>query len=116
MITDAMSPAGATALAARPKSGPEDSLAAMVETAREGGKLDRDAVRATAEDYESVFLASVFETLQQGIDTDGPFSGGPGEAMFRSLLTQEYAKAMTAQGGIGLADKIVSELQRLQEV
>ncbi|MGF1455549.1 MAG: rod-binding protein [Alphaproteobacteria bacterium] len=114
MMTDLTAPAAR--LAARQPSGPQESLAAMAQAARKGGGLDKEAVRAAAEDYETVFLASVFETLQQGIATDGPFGGGPGEAMFRSLLTQEYAKAMTAQGGIGLADKIVSELQRYQEV
>ncbi len=101
---------------AKPNGAASDTLQSLVRTARAGGPLDTQSMRAAAKEYESMFLASVFETLHQGIKTDGPFGGGQGEAMFRSLLTQEHAKAMAAQGGIGLADRIVSELQRLQEV
>ncbi len=102
--------------AAQPKSSAETSLRSMVHTARAGGSFDKETARAAAEEYESMFLATIFETLYQDIKTDGPFGGGPGEAMFRSMLTQEHAKAMTARGGIGLADQIMSELQRYQEV
>ena len=50
-----------------------------------------------------------------GISTDGPFGGGQGEAMFRSLMLDEYGKQIAAQGGIGLADAVTRELLKTQE-
>ena len=73
-------------------------------------------IRAAAEDFESFFLSQMFEYMFAGIDTDGPFGGGHGEKIFRSLLLQEYGKAMAACGGIGIADTIERQLLQLQEV
>ena len=46
-----------------------------------------------AEDVEAFFLSQVFETMFAGVKTDGPFGGGQGEKVFRSMLVQEYGKA-----------------------
>ncbi len=73
-------------------------------------------IRAAAEDFESFFLSQMFEYMFVGIDTDGPFGGGHGEKIFRSLLLQEYGKAMAARGGIGVADTIERQLLQLQEI
>ncbi len=54
-------------------------------------------------------------TMFEGIPTDGPFDGGPGEEMFRSLMVDEYSKQMAAQGGIGLSQSITRELLKMQE-
>ena len=51
-----------------------------------------------------------------GISTDGPTGGGEGEAMFRSMMTDEYAKQIEAQGGFGLADAVQRQLLKTQEV
>ncbi len=91
------------------------ALDAIARTARSGQGYDKTAAREAAEQFEAVFLATVFDGLFQGVKTDGPFGGGQSEQMFRSLLNQEYAKSVAAQGGIGIADKVMSELQRLQE-
>ncbi|MDP6352782.1 MAG: rod-binding protein [Alphaproteobacteria bacterium] len=73
-------------------------------------------IRDAAEDFESFFLSQMFEYMFAGIDTDGPFGGGHGEKIFRSLLLQEYGKAMARQGGIGVADTIERQLLQYQEV
>jgi len=51
-----------------------------------------------------------------GIPTDGPFGGGDGDQMFRSLLLQEYGKQIAARSGIGIADAVERELLRQQEI
>ncbi len=73
-------------------------------------------VRQAAEELEGFFLGQMLETMFAGIKTDGPFGGGHGERMFRSLLVQEYGKIITAQGGIGLADNIARNLLQFQEI
>lgn len=76
-----------------------------------------DAAKAAkaAHDYEGVFIAQLLGSMFQGIPTDGMFGGGPGEAMFRSLLVNQYAASMADQGGFGLAAHMKSELLRHQQ-
>ena len=38
-----------------------------------------------------------------GISTDGPTGGGQGEEMFRSMMIDQYGKAIEQRGGFGLA-------------
>lgn len=73
-----------------------------------------DPVRRAAEEFESMFLAQMMEPMFEGLSTDGLGGGGMGEEMFRPMLIQQYAQALSSNGGIGLADNLVRELNRLQ--
>lgn len=77
---------------------------------------DPAALRRAAEDFEAFVITQMFEHMIADIDTDGPFGGGPGERIFRSLLMQEYGAATAKQGGLGIADIIVRQLLVTQEV
>ena len=50
-----------------------------------------------------------------GTKTDGMFGGGNGEKVFRSMLSQEYGRVMSEQGGVGIADMLKTEILRMQE-
>lgn len=76
---------------------------------------DAGDVRKTAEDFEAFFLSQMFEHMFSGIEPDAMFGGGQGEAVFRSMMFQEYGKAVARQGGIGLADMVQKEMLKLQE-
>ena len=77
--------------------------------------LNSDAnARATAKDFESVFLNTMFSQMTTGMDGDGPFGGGPAVGVWRSMLTQEYAKSFASKGGIGIADHVYRSLIALQ--
>ena len=71
--------------------------------------------RAAAEDFESVFLNTMFQQMFANVG-NGPFGGGPGAAIWRSFLTEEYAKSFVKKGGIGIADQVQRELLARQEV
>ena len=74
----------------------------------------RDA-REVAEQFETVFVNTMIQGMFEGIKSDGPFGGGHGEEIYRSMLNEQYAEAITARGGIGLADSIYREILSLQE-
>jgi len=78
------------------------------------GKTHQDAKKA-AQDFEAVFLSEMLGNMYEGISTDGPFGGGHGESVMRSLLTDEYAKSIAARGGVGIAENVYRELIHLQE-
>jgi len=71
--------------------------------------------RAAAQDFEAVFLNSMFQHMFTGIDGDGPFGGSGATGVWRSLLTDQYAKSIAKTGGIGLADQVYRSLIAHQE-
>jgi len=76
---------------------------------------DPEVARKTARDFEAFVLASMFQTMFQGIKTDGPFGGGHAEETFRGMLMQEYGKSVAKAGGIGISDAIYKQILLLQE-
>ncbi|HVY83939.1 MAG TPA: rod-binding protein [Caulobacterales bacterium] len=71
-------------------------------------------MRQIAQQFEAMFLNEMMGPMFEGLDTDGLGGGGVGEEMFRPMLIDQYAKAISHSGGIGLADVIVRELTRMQ--
>jgi Rod binding domain-containing protein len=68
-----------------------------------------------ARDFEAVFLNQMFQHMFTGIDGDGPFGGGVGVGLWRSFLTEQYAKSFAKAGGIGLANHVYRSLLAHQE-
>lgn len=75
----------------------------------------RQKLHSAAKEFESTFVSQMVGMMFEGIEVDENFGGGHGEEMFRSMLTNEYGKQMTARGGFGLADSVYRELLRAQE-
>ena len=72
-------------------------------------------MRQTAQDFEAAFLAQMLKPMFEGLSTDGPFGGGQGEETWRSFMIDAMAKQTVRAGGIGLADRVMSEMIRMQE-
>jgi flagellar protein FlgJ len=71
--------------------------------------------KGAAQDFEAVFLNSMFQQVFDSIGK-GPFGGGPAAGIWRSLLTDEYAKSFARAGGIGIADQVQRALLAQQEI
>jgi len=76
---------------------------------------DVTKAKAVAQQFEGVFITQMLGEMFDGISTDGPTGGGQGEAMFRSLMIDEYGKQIASQGGFGLSASIQHELLKVQE-
>ena len=74
----------------------------------------RGQIEKTAKDFEATFLAQMFNHMFEGTDVAAPFGGGPGEEVWRSVLTDAMAKSVTRAGGVGIADSVRREMLRLQ--
>lgn len=85
-------------------------------TARLGAAGSDEAIRRAAEDFEAVFLSQMLAPMFEELGQDPLFGGGPGEEIYRSLLVEEYGKAVARSGGIGIADAVQREMLRMQEV
>jgi Rod binding domain-containing protein len=69
-----------------------------------------------AEDFEAFFAGQVFEHMFSGLQPDPITGGGQGESMFRSMMLQEYGKAVAKQHSLGIADIVKRQLIQLQEM
>ena len=74
------------------------------------------AADKAAKEFEAVFIGQMVSAMFEGVKSDGPFGGGYGETIFRSLMIDHYAKTIAEQGGFGLAGQVKREILRLQEV
>jgi len=72
--------------------------------------------KAAARDFESMFLNTMFQQMFTGIDGDGPFGGSGALKVWRSFLTDQYAKSFAKAGGLGIATHVYQELLRQQGV
>jgi Rod binding domain-containing protein len=72
--------------------------------------------RKQATDFEAMFLNSMFSQMFTGIDGEGPFGGAGATGVWRSFLSDEYAKSFAKAGGVGLADHVYRALLAQQEV
>jgi Rod binding domain-containing protein len=86
-------------------------------SATAGGKpTDPKArARATAVDFEAQFLNTMFNEMFTDMDGDGPFGGGPAVGVWRSFLSDQYAKTFAKAGGVGIADQVYRTLIAHQE-
>ena len=99
-LSPALSPAAAAALAGKAP-------------AAAAGKAAK--AKAAGEDFEAVFLNSMFQQMFSGVG-QGPFSGGNGANIWRSFLTDEYSKSFVKAGGVGIAPIVQRELLAQQEI
>jgi Rod binding domain-containing protein len=96
----ALPPPGLTALDMLTATGQQPKLSAMAQT----------KAKAVAQDFEAVFLNSMFQQMFTGISGEGPFGGSGSTGVWRSFLTDEYSKSFAKAGGIGLSDAVYRAL------
>lgn len=76
-------------------------------------ELERHA-ETVGQKFEAMFLAQMMAPMFDGVG-EGPFGGQSAKA-YKSVLMEEYGKAMAANGGVGIADQVKAEILRMQEV
>jgi Rod binding domain-containing protein len=82
-----------------------------------GRKVSEGQIDKVAEEFEAVFLSQMLQHMFAGVSMNG--TGEPessSDEIYKSLLVDEYGKAMSRAGGIGVADFVKQEMLRMQEV
>ena len=78
------------------------------------GVHTRAEAERVAGEFEHMFVSQMLQPMFAGISTAAPFGGGQGEEMFKPMLIDEYAKAVSSRGGIGVKDAVLKEILKLQ--
>jgi flagellar protein FlgJ len=66
--------------------------------------------KSSSQDFEAVFLNSMFSQMTSGIKGEGPFGDTPGTGVWRSMLTEQYSKNFAKAGGIGISNDVYRTL------
>ena len=66
--------------------------------------------KATAQDFEAMFLNSMFSQMTSGLNGEGPFGNTPGTGVWRSMLTEQYSKSFAKAGGVGISNEVYRTL------
>ena len=66
--------------------------------------------RAKAQDFEALFLNSMFSQMTSGIKGEGPFGDTTGTGVWRSMLIEQYSKSFAKAGGVGLSNDVFRTL------
>lgn len=89
-------------------------LAAISASAPANPSAMQARVDRAAKEFEALVLSEMLAPLFNSVETPGIAGGGPGEKAFSGLLQEEYAKAIAARGGFGIADQVKAALIGLQ--
>ena len=66
--------------------------------------------RAKAQEFEAMFLNSMFSQMTNGLKGEGPFGDTPGTGVWRSMLTEQYSKSFAKAGGVGISNEVFRTL------
>ena len=73
-------------------------------------------IQHSAQEFEAMALNQLLTPIFDTVDgSKGPFGGGSGEAAWKPMMVTELAKAMSRQGGLGLARPVMQQMLRMQE-
>ncbi len=82
-----------------------------------GAPADKEAVLAkkVGREFEALFVGLMLKSMRSTVGKDLLAGKENNEETYRSLLDQEYAKAVAEQGGLGLAKVIERQLLKRQQ-
>jgi peptidoglycan hydrolase FlgJ len=66
--------------------------------------------KATATNFEGMFLNSMFAQMTNEVKGEGPFGDTVGTGVWRSMLTEQYSKNFAKAGGVGIASEVYRTL------
>jgi peptidoglycan hydrolase FlgJ len=73
-----------------------------------------DKAMQQAQNFETLFVNEMLQHMFTDIGDDGPLGNAQGVGVWRSLLTEQYAKNFVRAGGLGLASHIYKSLMAHQ--
>lgn len=81
-------------------------------------KKPEDPIKAHAkeavEEFEAIFLSQMLSALTQELGGAGSVAGD--NEIYRDMFNKEVAKMISRSGGIGVADTILQEMLKNQEI
>ncbi|MFO8086027.1 MAG: rod-binding protein [Desulfobacterales bacterium] len=77
-------------------------------------KNDRKALNQLCQDFESVFINSLFQEMRKSVPDEGYLENDMGMDLFQEMMDMEVAREMSNRGGLGLGKLLYEQLQNKQ--
>jgi len=83
---------------------------ALAEALKKVSPQAQSKTKEKAQDFEAMFLNTMFSQMTSGTKADGPFGNTTGTGVWRSMLTDQYSKNFAAAGGVGISKDVYRTL------
>lgn len=81
--------------------------------ANAGGQQDPVRLKELTQEFEAIFIQQMYKEMRSTIPDDGLIPRTNAEDTFIQMQDLEAAKATARQGGIGLAEMMMKQLQQI---
>ncbi|MBN1646865.1 MAG: rod-binding protein [Spirochaetales bacterium] len=75
-------------------------------------KGDNDKLKKACEDFSSIFIKQMLNSMKKTVHKSGLMDGGMAEEIFEDMLYDEYAKKIASTANLGLADMMYRQLSK----
>ncbi len=93
-------------------AGSVDSTLKKLAEATGDQTVDREAVRRLAQEFESLLMTQMIREMRRSMLDGDEEMDGLGASTFSDTSDVEFARALSAAGGVGLADAMLSVFER----
>lgn len=83
---------------------------ALTEALKKVSPEQQQKAKKNSQDFESVFLNTMFQQMYSSAKGEGPFGDTTGTGAWRSMLTEQYSKSIVASGGVGISADVYRSL------
>ncbi len=83
---------------------------ALTEALKKVSPQAQQKAKTQSQDFEAMFLNTMFSQMTSNIKADGPFGNTTGTGVWRSMLTDQYSKSFAAAGGVGISKDVYRTL------
>lgn len=71
---------------------------------------DKDKLKAACQDFESLFVKQMLDSMRKTVTKSGLMDGGFGEEIYQDFLYDEYAKEIAQTANLGIAKMMYKQL------
>ena len=73
---------------------------------------DAEALKKSCQDFEAIFIQSMFKAMRKAVPDGGLFSRSTGTEMFQEMIDQEIATTVARSQSVGLAEQMYRQLEK----
>lgn len=82
----------------------DSAIKSLQESAK--GPMTPEKAKKVAHEFEAMFISQMLQHMMSDSAGEDAFGGGETDEIYKSMMVDEYGKAITKSGGIGIAAHI----------
>jgi flagellar protein FlgJ len=74
---------------------------------------DRAALKKACQDFEAIFIQSMFKSMRKTVPEGGIFKGDHATEMYQDMIDQDIASQISRRQSLGLADQMYRQMEKI---